>query len=352
VSRKQRVLRAVAATTGVLIALSACWSAAYFMTSRAYEHIGTRPDGLVQQLINSLLGIFLLGAVFFVISLLTNLQQKQNTLLQSMNEAMRRIAKGDFSVNLTPNQVGGHPFSELADSINYMAVELSQMEKMRQEFISNVSHEIQSPLTSIGGFARALQGDDLDREERLHYLNIIEAESTRLSRLSENLLKLTALESEHPPFEPKRYRLDRQLRNIVLSCEPQWVEKELEMDIALEEVSIAADEDLMSQVWVNLLNNSIKFTPDGGTIGIGVQRRDHEAVVCISDTGIGIAPDDLARIFERFYKADKSRSRYTGGSGLGLAIAKKITEMHQGTIHVESALGAGTRLTVHLPGGQ
>jgi signal transduction histidine kinase len=337
------------ALVGFLIGLSLCWSAAYFLTALLYGRAGLHPASLVLQIGNSLLGVLLFGGLAFAVSLLTRVRQKQTALFQALNEAMRRIARGDFSVNLTVDQPRDHPFGELVDSINYMAVELSQMEQMRQEFISTVSHEIQSPLTSISGFARALQSDDLEREERLHYLGIIEAESTRLSRLSDNLLKLTALESEHPPFEPRCYRLDRQLREIVLSCEPQWLGKCLEMDISLEEVQITADEDLLSQVWVNLLNNSIKFTPDGGTIGVCLHRTDHEAVVCISDTGIGIAEDDQARIFERFYKADKSRNRHAGGSGLGLAIARKITEMHRGTIQVESALGAGTTLTVHLP---
>jgi two-component system, OmpR family, phosphate regulon sensor histidine kinase PhoR len=269
-----------------------------------------------------------------------------------MNEAIQRIAKGDFSVHLKLKQARDHPFGELTDSINHMAGELSRMERMRQEFISNVSHEIQSPLTSINGFAKALQSDTWDTEERAHYLAIIETESMRLSRLSENLLKLTALEVDHPPFEPTRYRLDKQLRNIVLSLEPQWLEKGLEMDVSLEEVSIAADEDLISQVWVNLLHNSIKFTPDGGTIGIHLRRCEREAVVCIADTGVGIAEDDQTRVFERFYKADKARNRAAGGSGLGLAIAKKITDIHKGTIQVESRVSTGTTLTVHLPEAQ
>jgi signal transduction histidine kinase len=339
----------VLALVAVLIGLSLCWSAAYFLMALLYSRAGLYPASLVQQIGNSLLGFLLFGGLAFSVSLLTRVRQKQTALFQSLNEAMRRIASGDFSVNLEECRAGEHPFDELVHSINYMAVELSQMEQMRQEFISTVSHEIQSPLTSISGFARALQSDDLDREERLRYLGIIEAESTRLSRLSDNLLRLTALESEHPPFEPRCYRLDRQLRDIVLSCEPQWLGKGLEMDVSLEEVPITADEDLLSQVWVNLLNNSIKFTPDGGAIGVCLHRTVHEAVVRISDTGIGIAADDQARIFERFYKADKSRNRRAGGSGLGLAIARKITEMHRGTIQVESRLGEGTTLTVHLP---
>ncbi|MGH2388684.1 MAG: HAMP domain-containing sensor histidine kinase, partial [Chloroflexota bacterium] len=247
-SRKRRIAAAVAVMAGVLICLIGCWIVAYAITDRVYDHLGRRPGDLVAQLINSLFGSFLFCGLASLVSLVTRVRQKQMALLQSVNEALQRIAKGDFSVRLRFKQVHDHPFGGLADSINHVALELSRMEQMRQEFISNVSHEIQSPLTSINGFAKALQSDGWDREERAHYLEIIETESMRLSRLSENLLKLTTLESEHPPFEPKQYRLDRQLRNIVLSLEPQWAEKALEMDVCLEEVSITADEDLMSQV--------------------------------------------------------------------------------------------------------
>jgi two-component system, OmpR family, phosphate regulon sensor histidine kinase PhoR len=348
-SRRRHMALAIAGMLAMLTVLIGGWIVAYAVTSRIYDHLNRRPDDLIVQLINSLLGAFLFCCLASVVSVLAQVRQKQADLFQSMNEAIQRIAKGDFSVHLKLKQARDHPFGELTESINHMVGELSRMERMRQEFISDVSHEIQSPLTSINGFAKALQCDSLDADERTHYLGIIETESMRLSRLSENLLKLTALESDHPPFEPKRYRLDKQLRNIVLSLEPQWIEKTLDMDVSLEEVSIDADEDLMSQVWVNLLHNSIKFTPNGGTISVHLRRCGQEAVVCIADTGTGIAQDDQARIFERFYKADTSRTRATGGSGLGLAIARKITEMHKGTIRVESAMGAGTILTVRVP---
>jgi signal transduction histidine kinase len=165
------------------------------------------------------------------------------------------------------------------------------------------------------------------------------------------LLKLAALESEHANFEPKTYRLDKQIRNLILACEPQWTDKGLDMDISLEELEITADEDLLSQVWINLIHNSIKFTPQGGRVQIDLRRQDDDIEFRITDTGVGISEEDRPRIFERFYKADKSRTRSNGGSGLGLSIAKKIVEMHKGGINVESRLGAGTTFTVSLPIG-
>jgi signal transduction histidine kinase len=220
---------------------------------------------------------------------------------------------------------------------------------MRQTFISNVSHEIQSPLTSIQGFARALQQEGLDYEQRKHYYGIIETESARLSKLSDNLLKLTSLESDQHPFEPKRYRLDRQLRSMILACEPQWVEKNILMDVELAETTVEADEDLLSQVWMNLLSNSIKFTPNGGTISVEAKPSEDGAAVRISDNGTGISEEDLPHIFERFFKADKSRNRMLGGSGLGLSIVKRILEMHGGDVRVSSTRGVGTTFTVKLP---
>lgn len=346
-SRWRRVVFTVGMLLIMLMVSALCWSAAYFITFRIYASLGKQPSDFARYLINWLLGHFLFGSIMLLFG--QSIRPKQAALLKAMIDAMRRIAKGDFNVSLEVKSKHGGPFGEIVESINHMAVELNQMEQMRQEFISNVSHEIQSPLTSISGFARALQRDGLSREERLHYLGIIETESARLSKLSENLLKLTSLESEHHPFDPKRYRLDKQLRSIVLACEPQWREKAIEMDVCLDEVSVVADEDLLSQVWVNLINNSLKFTPSGGTIGIELKQRDRRAVVRISDTGIGIAEEDQPHIFERFYKADKSRNRTSGGNGLGLAIVKKIVDMHQGEIRVQSKLGEGAAFTVALP---
>lgn len=148
---------------------------------------------------------------------------------QNMTEVLQQIGKGDYKVqvDIDPKRIG--PYEPVASSINQMAEDLGRLERMRQEFISNVSHEIQSPLTSISGFSRELlDNDTLDDKERKEILEIIELESKRISKLSRNLLRLTSLESEQYPFEPKRYRLDRQLRAVVLACEPQWVEKKTE----------------------------------------------------------------------------------------------------------------------------
>lgn len=347
------ILKHVAGFVIIILSLCLCWSLAYLVTSFIYHHIGKHPNAFLMQVINSLFGFFIFGSIIFTLTRIFNPQKKQMEYLRSLNDALMEIAKGNFNVSITlPTKREDHPrnpFGVLAKNIHHMAGELVEMEKMRQEFVSNVSHEIQSPLTSISGFAQALQSEKLNWEERLRYLGIIETESQRLSKLSENLLKLTSLESEHHPFEAKTFRLDHQLRNIILSCEPQWVKKEIDMDISLEKVSIVADEDLMNQVWMNLINNAIKFTPLKGIIGVSLKKRDENVVVRISDTGIGMSEEEQLHIFERFYKADKSRNREQGGNGLGLSIVKKIIEMHNGNIKVESNRSKGTTFVVRLP---
>jgi two-component system phosphate regulon sensor histidine kinase PhoR len=234
--------------------------------------------------------------------------------------------------------------------VRQMAVELNQMEHLRQDFISNVSHEIQSPLTSIRGFARLLRSDELGASDRLHYLSVIESESMRLSRMTDNMLKLAALETLNSPQESRLYRLDKQIRAQILACEPQWGAKGLDLEVSIEdEIEILASEDLLSQVWSNLLHNSIKFTPEGGRITIAAHAGESGIDCRISDTGIGIPEESQSRIFERFYKVDQSRERSNAGSGLGLAIVKKIVELHHGTINVQSRVGAGTTVIVSLP---
>ena len=335
----------------VLVFVSLMFTASFFLTADFYKFAKLNPPVLVNQVINSLLGLvftglILNGGIRFARSRGWLPEMKA---FGPIIEALDKIARGDFSVRLEDEMRDHQMVGELARSVNKMALELDQMENMRQEFVSNVSHEIQSPLTSIRGFAQALENDQLGADERHHYLSIIENESTRLSRLADDLLKLASLDSEHVKFEPKPYRLDKQIRSLILTCEPQWASKEINIDVSLKEVLVTADEDLLSQVWLNLIHNGIKFTPQGGAVKVSLVSHADRIEFSISDTGIGISAGDQAHIFERFYKADRSRTRSNGGSGLGLSIAKKIIEMHHGTIAVKSESGMGTTFTVLLP---
>jgi signal transduction histidine kinase len=337
-----------------LLGLAGLFTVAFFVTSWIYNLLELTPPLLVIQLVNSFGGMFLFGLAIAIITrvLRPRIIAGEMKVYGPIIEALERIAKGDFKVtveNNLNNAVQERVIGELINSVNKMALELNQLETMRQEFISNVSHEIQSPLTSIRGFARVLRSDCLTTLERDHYLAIIEAESTRLSKLSDNLLRLASLEAEQTRFEVKPYRLDRQIRNLILACEPQWLDKALDMDVALQEVTITADEALLNQVWLNLLHNSIKFTPNQGRVCVSLNCCGEAIEFKISDTGIGISEEDQSHIFERFYKADKSRTGLSGGSGLGLSITQKIVELHRGTITVESKPEIGTAFTVCLP---
>lgn len=343
------IFRRILGMTVAMFFLLVSSTIVYYISFRLLKHLGIVLPMLAVQMINIAGGVLLLFAMISILVIVSRRHQPHFIFEEAM-EVFRQIGRGNFNVRLKrdPRHKLGR-FEVLVDSVNEMTEKLKAMEAMRQEFISNVSHEIQSPLTSIRGFAQALSNDNLSEEDRRHYLQIIEMESTRLSRLSDNLLKLTSLESDFHQLHAATFRLDQQLRNVVLASEPQWLEKQLELELDLEPVTVTADEEMLSQIWVNLLHNSIKFTPSGGAIRIGLTRQMNQAVIQIADTGIGIPAEDQQRIFERFYKADKSRNRASGGSGLGLSIVKKIVETHHGSIQVESTPGEGTKFTVSLP---
>ncbi|MCL1951056.1 MAG: HAMP domain-containing histidine kinase [Turicibacter sp.] len=254
---------------------------------------------------------------------------------------LKAISQGNFNVTLE-DETGR--LKELTDTINHLARELGNREAIQQEFISNVSHEFQSPLTSIRGYAKLLR-DGAATTQQQEYADILLDEGQRLSRLSENLLRLSALEALEE-VQKKEFRLDRQLEDTLLLLEPQWSEKSINLDVELPKTSLVGDAELLKQVWINLLTNAIKFTGIGGNVSVKLAHGCGEITCEITDDGIGISPDDQLRIFERFYKADKSRERARGGNGLGLSIVKKILNIHGATIHLESALGKGTQLKI------
>lgn len=268
--------------------------------------------------------------------------------ITKLTEATKKLAQGKYNIELHVNR--RDEIGHLANHFSKMAKSLEQLEEMRQEFVSNVSHEIQSPLASIQGFAQTLQSDTLSASQRSHYLSIIEDESRRMSLLSKQLLMLASLDKEEDIIEKSTFDVAAQLKQVLFMTEWSWREKELAIDMKLPSTFIYADQKLLQQVWINLITNSIKFTPQGGSISLRLTQNDHkECHIEIKDTGIGISEHDLPYIFNRFYRADQSRNRKEGSSGLGLAITKKIIDLHHGKIHVESQLGEGTTFHVYLP---
>lgn len=265
--------------------------------------------------------------------------------IKRLSTAMKVVGRGEYNVQV--EHALNDEIGLLTKNFNQMTKELNKIETMRQEFIASVSHEIQSPLTSIRGFSATLKDDIVSEDKKIQYLTIIEKESTRLSQLSSNLLKLASLDSEHQTLMPQHYRLDEQIRHVVMALEPQWTKKNIEIDLDLSNVQMEADKDLLEQVWLNLVTNAVKYTPEHGFVKISIHQKNEEIHVKIKDNGIGIAEEDQKYIFESFYKVDKSRT--LKGSGLGLAITKKIVQAHEGAIRVDSKKEQGSIFTVTLP---
>ncbi|MCM3782238.1 HAMP domain-containing histidine kinase [Neobacillus mesonae] len=267
--------------------------------------------------------------------------------IKKLTKATRHIAGGDFNVKLNIKQKG--ELGTLAQSFEEMIHDLQQVEQMRRDFVSNVSHEVQSPLTSISGYAKALKQINIPEHERNRYLDIIIAEADRMSKMSDSLLKLSLLESQSQQLQLTTFDLDEQIRRVIVAIQPQWSARNINFDLNLNAVELKADHNLLNQVWTNILGNSIKFSNDGDVINVSIKQDSKNAIVQITDTGIGISLEDQQRIFERFFKADRSHSRKYGGSGMGLAIVKQILLLHHGDIRVESELGRGTSFIVTLP---
>lgn len=194
-----------------------------------------------------------------------------------------------------------------------------------------------------------LEDETLTEAQRAHYIEIIMTEIKRLSKLSANLLKLSSLESNTTPLSLTHFRLGRQIQDTTVLLEPQWSEKNISIIAELDKAAISDDEELLSQVWINLLHNAIKFTPIDGTIRITLTDNSKKTICIVADSGIGIAPADQIHVFERFYKVDKSRDRALGGNGLGLSLVKKIVELHGGSVILESEIGKGTAFMVEIP---
>ncbi|MDQ0656576.1 cell wall metabolism sensor histidine kinase WalK [Paenibacillus sp. W2I17] len=267
--------------------------------------------------------------------------------IKKLTKATKRIAAGDFNVKLNIKQTT--EIGTLARSFEEMMHDLQQLEQMRREFVTNVSHEVQSPLTSISGYASALKQVNLSEQERNRYLDIIISEAKRMSKMSDSLLKLSLLESQSQQLRLTTLSLDEQIRRVIVALQPQWSGRNIHFELDLENVKVTADHDQLNQVWTNIIGNSIKFSEDGGMIKVSIEEDFKNVTVRISDTGIGIPLEDQKRIFDRFFKADRSHSRKYDGSGMGLAIVKQIVSLHQGDIRVESEPGQGTTFIVTLP---
>jgi len=264
-------------------------------------------------------------------------------------EAAKKIVSGDFSARVEmPVRFGtDESFAEIVDCFNRMAQELSGVETLRTDFISNVSHEMKTPLSAMHNYGMLLQAPDLPEEKRMEYARSVTECSRRLADMMTNILKLNKLENQQIYPKVDRYDLGEQLCEALLQYEAVWEKNEIEIetDIA-EDVTVCADRELLFLVWNNLLSNAFKFTPAGGKVSLSLTADEDYAAVQVKDTGCGMSPETGNHIFEKFYQGDASRA--TDGNGLGLALVRRVMDIVQGEIRVESAVGEGTVFTVRI----
>ena len=266
--------------------------------------------------------------------------------VQNISEAFDELSAGNFDVKVPENEKL-REIREMAQHFNAMTYDLSHIETLRSDFVANVSHEFKTPIAAIEGYATLLQNHSLSQEKHDHYVEKILENSRRLSNLSGNVLTLSKLENQEIVSGKSEFRLDEQLRKSILLLESKWTEKNIEFDMELPTINYYGSEPLLSQVWVNLLDNAIKHSPVGGVIHIGIRQTDSLLIVTITDHGDGMSEEVQKHMFEKFYQGDSSHK--AEGNGLGLALVKRIVELCKGTIEVESSPGNGATFSVSLP---
>ncbi len=264
--------------------------------------------------------------------------------------AMHGLASGNFQTRLKFTKIARKipDIANVEDSFNTLAEELSNTEILRADFINSFSHEFKTPIVSILGFAKLLRHAELSEEEREQYLVAIEEESTRLSSMSANVLSLTKVENQTILNDKTEFNLSEQIRNSFLLLEPKWQSREIDFELDFEEYFITAGEELLKEVWINLIDNAIKFTPDGGNIRVEICEEDRNITVKVSNIGEQIPAEKLKKIFGKFYQCDESHSEK--GNGIGLAIVKRVAELHGGSVKAESCDGINI-FSVKLPRG-
>lgn len=269
--------------------------------------------------------------------------------VQEITEAAEKIIQGDFSVRIKPrNKFGADDtFYRIIECFNKMAQELGSVETLRTDFIANVSHEMKTPLAVIQNYGTLLQAPDLSEEKRMEYAKGVTDGSRRMADMMTNILKLNRLENQQIYSQATEFDLGEQLCECLLQYENVWEKADIEIDTDIaEDVTVKADAELLSLVWNNLFSNAFKFTEAGGRVSVLLTTNGQYAVVKVQDSGCGMSPEVGAHIFEKFYQGDTSHA--TRGNGLGLALVKRVVDIMQGEISVESILGKGSTFTVKI----
>ena len=295
----------------------------------------------IGQALRTVLGLSVLFTTLFVLIALKQIVKP----IKRLTQATKQVAGGNLDVVVThksEDEIG-----VLIKNFNIMTQELKTNEYLRKDFVSSVSHEFKTPIASISGFAKIIKQNDLDAQSRSEYADIIISETERLSKLSSNLLRLSSLDNQCIIDKTHYFSLDEQIRRVILLLEARWTEKKLDLDLEIEPLQIVGDEELLWQVWINLIDNAIKFSNQDGQLNIKAYRDMKNVIVEVSDSGIGMSEMTKNRIFERFYQGDSAHA--SDGNGLGLSIVKRIVDLYDGNIRVETLIGNGTTFKVELP---
>ncbi|WP_253288487.1 HAMP domain-containing sensor histidine kinase [Intestinibacter bartlettii] len=272
--------------------------------------------------------------------------KKAIRFITSISDATKKVAKGDFNVKVDED-IKVKELNQMAQNFNLMIHELASMEMFRNDFINNVSHEFKTPLAAVEGYATLLQNKNISEEKRQAYISKILYNTSRLSELTENILLISRLENQNISISKSEFSLDEQIRQIILLFEQDWTNKNINLDIDLDKVDYLGNEELLAQVWQNIIGNAMKFTHENGSIQISMKKYNNNITVIIADNGIGMDKDTQSRIFEKFYQGDKSHT--LKGNGLGLALTKQIIDLHKGNIFVLSQEGKGSTFEICLP---
>lgn len=294
---------------------------------------------------------YLLGGMFIgmgVISLISMLFVARLLIkpLRQLTMATEKIRAGHYDVPL--EYKSNDEIGQLARSFTNMTIDLAKADAMQKQFITDVSHDLQTPLQQMKGYATIIREGGISDEEKANYLRIIERETERLSNLSRQLLVLTSLDAKQHNEAATTFSLNKQIKDIVMRFRWQLEKKNITLTVKIDEVMVEGVESLLEQLWENVLSNAIKYTMPGGTIALMLDDTDRDVVFTIVDDGIGIPEEKLPKVFDRFYRVDDARGTNIEGTGLGLAIVKDIVELHGGTIDIESDVKQGTKVTITL----
>ena len=335
--KKQQDLANWLALESIIVTLT---SAAVFILLHVWDTLYWNDTPSSSALV--LWGLVIMGATIWITS--TLFSRHFNHLVSRLTRGLKAVAEGDFSQRLDPKK--GGPLGTAYEDFNKMSQELQSIQTLRDDFINHFSHEFKTPITAIKGFAELLREPDTTLEEGEQYLQVIIDESSRLANLANSALLLTKLESQQFIAEKHPYSLDEQIKRCAILLSPAWEKKKISFSANLEPVRYDGNEELMSHVWINLLNNAVKYTPEGGEISVTLQANSAELTVSVSDTGIGMSEEVRAHIFDKYYQGSTTGEK---GLGLGLSIVHRIVELCGGQIQVDSIEDQGSTFTIHLP---